>query len=83
MSGHAMKANWRIRGKNLCMQAGAIVRSPKWLRRATWALCAWLLLWALLYVTVPLMLKSQIENRFGKARPTGHCGADRLQALVA
>ena len=57
-----MKTNWRIRGKNLCSQAAAIVRSPKWLRRAAWAVGAWLLLWALAYALVPVVLKSQIEK---------------------
>jgi uncharacterized protein involved in outer membrane biogenesis len=65
MSGNAMKNNWRIRGKDLWMQASSMLRSPKWhkwQRRAAWAVGAWLLLWALAYAAVPFVLKSQLEK---------------------
>ena len=62
MAGNAMKNNWRVRGKNFLAGAGAMLRSPKWLRRAAWAVGAWLLLWALAYAAVPFVLKSQLEK---------------------
>ncbi len=39
-----------------------MLRSPRWHRRAAWALVGLLLFWALAYALVPLVLKSQLEK---------------------
>ena len=46
---------------SLGARTGAALRSPRWRRRLGWAVCIWLLLWALAYVAVPLALKSQLQ----------------------
>ncbi|WP_332258586.1 DUF748 domain-containing protein [Polaromonas glacialis] len=39
-----------------------MLRSPRWHRRVAWAVGIWLLVWALAYVAVPLLVKSQLER---------------------
>jgi hypothetical protein len=43
-------------------RAGAVAKSPQWRRRAAFALAGLLLFWALAWVLVPIMAKSQIEK---------------------
>ncbi|MBX9794044.1 MAG: hypothetical protein K2Y02_07110, partial [Burkholderiaceae bacterium] len=39
----------------------------KWLRRFGWAVLGWLVLWALAWLAVPPLLKSQAQQRLGSA----------------
>jgi hypothetical protein len=48
--------------KPLFTGAGAVLRSPRWQRRAALAVGALLLFWALAYAAVPYILKSQLEK---------------------
>ncbi len=56
-------------------QAGAVVQSPKWRRRAAFALGGLLVFWALAYALVPIIAKSQIEKiasaKLGRAVTVG------------
>ena len=54
--------NWLARGKSVQAWALAVLRSPVWHRRAIWAVVSVLGLWALGYVLVPVIVKSQIEK---------------------
>lgn len=49
--------------KSLPGKAEGVLRSPRWHRRAAWAVGGLLLLWALAYAVVPVVLKSQLEKR--------------------
>jgi hypothetical protein len=65
MPGHELKRNpSRLSGlfQSLAGTAGGMLRSPRWHRRAAWALVGLLLFWALAYALVPLVLKSQLEK---------------------
>ena len=62
MSGSAVNPGWRNRLNTFGAGAGAVFRSPRWHRRVAWAVGIWLLVWALAYVAVPLLVKSQLER---------------------
>ena len=65
MPGHEMKRNFsRLPSvlKSLPGKAESVLRSPRWHRRAAWAVGGLLLLWALAYALVPVVLKSQLEK---------------------
>lgn len=65
MPGHEMKRNFsRFPSvlKSLPGKAEGVLRSPRWHRRAAWAVGGLLLLWALAYALVPVVLKSQLEK---------------------
>ena len=62
MTGNAIKPGWRNRRNTFLTSAGAVLRSPRWHRRVAWAVGIWLLVWALAYVAVPLLVKSQLER---------------------
>jgi hypothetical protein len=57
-----MKNKSPLFGKTLFTGAGAVLRSPRWQRRAALAVGALLLFWALAYAAVPYILKSQLEK---------------------
>lgn len=48
--------------KSLPGKAEGMLRSPRWHRRAAWAVGSLLLLWVLAYALVPVVLKSQLEK---------------------
>ena len=58
----AIKNKWQVRAHALSRDTKAVLVSPKWHRRVAWAVGIWLLLWALAYVAVPFILKSQLEK---------------------
>ena len=65
MLGHELKRNpSRLSSlfKSLPHKAEALLRSPRWHRRAAWAVGSLLVLWALAYALVPVVLKSQLEK---------------------
>ena len=62
MTGNAINPAWRDRRNTFLAGAGAVLRSPRWHRRVAWAVGLWLLVWALAYVAVPLLVKSQLER---------------------
>lgn len=62
MSSNELKNKWRSFGRALSAKASAVVRSPRWQRRAAWACGALVLFWGLAYAAVPPILKSQIEK---------------------
>ena len=62
MSGNAINPGWRNRLNTFGAGAGAVLCSPRWHRRVAWAVGIWLLVWALAYVAVPLLVKSQLER---------------------
>ncbi|MDB5845798.1 MAG: hypothetical protein JWP79_3108, partial [Polaromonas sp.] len=62
MSGNSTNPAWRHRHHRFVASAGALLRSPRWHRRAAWAVGIWLLVWALAYAAVPLLVKSQLER---------------------
>ena len=62
MSGNAFTPGWRHWQNTLSTSAGTVFRSPRWHRRAAWAVGIWLLVWALAYAVVPLVVKVQLER---------------------
>ena len=57
-----MNNPWPVRAKAFLAGTSAVLRSPRWHRRAAWALGAWLALWLLAYALVPIVLRSQLQR---------------------
>ncbi|MDW5443216.1 DUF748 domain-containing protein [Polaromonas sp. SM01] len=62
MTSNDVKNKWSTFSKTLPAKAVSVAKSPKWQRRLAWAVGALLLLWALAYLAVPPLLKSQLEK---------------------
>jgi uncharacterized protein involved in outer membrane biogenesis len=62
MASNDLKKNEPPFWKAFPARAASIARSPQWQRRLAWALGGWLLLWALAWLAVPPLLKSQLEK---------------------
>ncbi|MFI5446643.1 DUF748 domain-containing protein [Polaromonas sp. UC242_47] len=62
MTSNDVKNKWSTFAKTFPANAVSVVKSPTWQRRLAWAVGGLLLLWALAYVAVPPILKSQLEK---------------------
>ncbi|MGC1172919.1 DUF748 domain-containing protein [Polaromonas sp.] len=62
MPSQELKSKLRSFWKTFPARTVAVFRSPRWQRRAAWAVAALLFIWALAYAAVPVLLKAQIER---------------------